>query len=202
MKLIENTIRAAAKRFEESLKRHYPAVGGNGFNERNMTFQFAHEFCQRENTHAFFEVPFKTQERNRNDNHFDAMLFDNTLLLVVESKRLLSKAKNESIKADIKRLRNSPYIRSLRDRFEKPMGAPRRECGLVIAEHWEERSSNGKMIRWWCKGSAEWPWSRVGYPKDWRYRSIHVTDFSPEGNKDAPATLYWLYCYGLLVPDR
>jgi hypothetical protein len=83
--LIERTIKSAAARFRASLERHYPAVGMNGFNERNLTFQFAHEFCRRAGCHAFFEVPVQSRESTRNDNHFDAMLFNSDLLLILES---------------------------------------------------------------------------------------------------------------------
>ena len=197
-KLIERTIKSAAARFRKSLERHYPAEGKNGFNERNLTFQFAHEFCRRKGSHAFFEVPFVTKGRLRKDNHFDAMLFNSDHLLIVESKRLFSRAKSESVIADIRRICRKGHITSLRHRFEKPHRAPNSTFGLILAEHWEENASEGKVIEWWLGKTKGRHWDRDGYPEKWTYGYRPIISYPLRKRTTKDSTVHWLYCYGPL----
>lgn len=126
------------------------------------------------------------------------MLFDSDFLLIVESKRLLSLAKNESVIKDIQRLHRKDHITSLRNRFQKPLGAPKKALGLIIAEHWEERSSSGDLIEWWLGRPNQWDWKRDGYPEHWTYGSVEVMSYPAQNKKETSSVMHWLYCFGEL----
>jgi len=87
--------------YERFLGRYYPAHGSNGFTERNLTFNFSHNYlCENNSAFIWQEVPLGDRE------HFDTLIIDDQheSILCIEAKRLGTEAKNDSIKADLKRI--------------------------------------------------------------------------------------------------
>ncbi len=99
---INEIFKATAKSYENILSRYYPSHGSNGFTERNLTFNFSHNYLTG-NPEAIIwqECPLKEK------GHFDTLIIDENKksVIVIEAKRLQSDGKKESIEADSKRIK-------------------------------------------------------------------------------------------------
>ena len=83
----------------------YPTRNSTGFAERNLSVNFARAY-QSLNPSAVCWYEFQFGEKN--DLHMDAILIDRArrTLLLVESKRLKGKKKEEEIREDVRRIEN------------------------------------------------------------------------------------------------
>jgi len=97
------------KRFLES---YYPAHGSNGFTERNLTFNFCHQylsFREKQNEKDIIvwqEVPIANPEFPKRNNHFDSLIIDNGIntIFYIESKRIRSTNHHKSLLDDLSRM--------------------------------------------------------------------------------------------------
>ena len=66
--VFDNTV----KSYERFLKDYYPAHGSNGFTERNLTFNFSHNYLlENPNAIIWQEVPL-----SEGREHFDTLIID------------------------------------------------------------------------------------------------------------------------------
>ncbi|WP_225776451.1 hypothetical protein [Pseudomonas sp. Marseille-Q5115] len=164
----------------------YPAHNTNGFNERNLTYQFAKAFENRKNSCAFMEVPFFNKKREVFSHHIDALVFDKRIALFIESKRLFSPDKVSEIKADFERMNEAnllPVLEKLCLR-QNPNRIPYR---LILAETWKE-----KVTDWWMGGDTTVTWDRSWIPKDRGVITVKEWEHSS-------AKLHWLYAFSPLA---
>jgi hypothetical protein len=192
MELIEATIKEAAKSFSRSLINFCPAVGKNGFNERNITYRLAHTFCKQATQHAFMEVPFFKEGKKRVDNHFDAVLFDKKNCIFIESKRLYSSEKNLAILRDIERFQHQQYVPYVLNNMVEDDNKPTSIWGLIVAEVWK-RFRSRDVVGWWKDLNNPVKSEKADYPLDWIYDTILIKQY-PNGSE-----LHWVYCYGDLT---
>lgn len=96
-KVFANTV----KSYESFLEDYYPAYSSNGFTERNLTFNFSHNYLvENPNTIIWQEVPLGNRE------HFDTLIIDRTnkAIFLIEAKRLGTTVKHDSIQQDYNRI--------------------------------------------------------------------------------------------------
>lgn len=89
------------KSYEQILECYYPSHGSNGFTERNLTFNFSHNYLLHNSKAIVWqEVPIGSRE------HFDTLIIDNKekSIIIIEAKRLGTNAKHESIMKDFSRI--------------------------------------------------------------------------------------------------
>lgn len=101
--IIDNVFISTIKSYEKILSRYYPAHGSNGFTERNLTFNFSHNYLlENQDAIIWQESPLD------NGKHFDTLIIDENkkAIIVVEAKRLQNEKKTESIFNDFRRINN------------------------------------------------------------------------------------------------
>ena len=181
-KIIESTIIEAKTKFQKSIEEFWPAYSKNGFNERNITFHFAHAFANRPCSCAFMEVPFLNKKSKRHDLHIDCYVFDNEIGIFVESKRLYSIEKANSISSDIKKMNHKNISYILKNRHEE--NPPNSIYTLVLAESWSPEINN-----WWKDGESDIVhWDDRDFPDEMIYDVCEI-------EKWGDLTLSWLYAY-------
>lgn len=102
-KNIENVFLATVKSYEKVLGGYYPAHGSNGFTEKNLTFNFSHNYLlENQDAIIWQESPLEKGK------HFDTLIIDDKkkAIVVVEAKRLQNEKKSESIYNDFRRINN------------------------------------------------------------------------------------------------
>lgn len=140
--MLEKVFENFKKEYDHILGSFYPSLGSTGFQERNLTTNFAKAY---EKTFAEDDVIvwFELQFGDCRDNHFDCLVIDKTKrqIILIESKRFVSaESKKSSVEKDIKRIND--YIKN--DYKTDKRFANYRNYdvyGLVLADVWEENSS-------------------------------------------------------------
>lgn len=99
--LISRTFETTCQSYKHILENYYPAHDSNGFTERNLTFNFSHNYLS-ENKEAIIwqECPLK------DGKHFDTLIIDDqkNSIVIVEAKRLNSEGKLNEIVNDFDRI--------------------------------------------------------------------------------------------------
>lgn len=184
-KIIKSVIVQAAKNFANSLRYFYPAHQNNGFNERNLSYQFAKAFEERPEACAFMEVPFQNQAAGRFDNHIDCLVFDAHITIFIECKRLYSREKAESLSEDLRRM-SAENTLPLLDKLCRGRAPSKKRYRMVLVENWQE-----SILNWWMARPSKINWPRELLPKTLTYGYIEVKPYQD-------GTLYWLYAFGLI----
>lgn len=179
--VIDRTIKLAAERFKASLCYFYPAYNNNGFNERNLTYQFAKEFERRDESCAFMEVPYHNPKFNKYNKRIDCLVTDPNLAVFVESKRLYNSIKAAEMAKDVERLNRKNTNAILSKLSER--GVPEHIYMLLLAETWQP-----SVVAWWCGEKTRITWNKSLLPGDITRKSIKVSEHSGK-------SLYWLYGY-------
>lgn len=99
--IINNVFLDTIKSYEKILSNYYPAHNSNGFTERNLTFNFSHNYLLKNNEAIIWqECPLKEGK------HFDTLIIDDQkkTIIVIEAKRLQSENKLNQVKADYERI--------------------------------------------------------------------------------------------------
>lgn len=116
IKKIHETFIGTRETYINTFKYYYPSHGGNGFTERNQTFNFSHNYLKNGyNAVVWQELPVKY---NKKKGHLDMLIIDNELkvVLFLEAKRI---SKNQissnftSVKKDMSRLCAHDLIESI-----------------------------------------------------------------------------------------
>lgn len=179
--IIEKVINNAADNFGKSANTFWPAFDYNGFNERNLSFQFAHEFMKRPSSHAFMEVPFPDKITKKHKYRFDAFVFDSSIGIFIECKRLYHKDKYEEILLDLERM-NKKNISRIFDEMYRIKTWPKNIFALIIAESWSTDINN-----WWLGEDSKKRWDRSKIQEGMVFGCQEV------GRRNE--TFYWLHCY-------
>lgn len=141
---IRRTLVATGETYKNVFRYYYPAHDGNGFTERNQTFNFSHNYIKNSYDAVIWqELPVKCKVK---EGHIDTLIIDNELkiILFVEAKRISRSQisrKFSSIKDDINRLCADDFISSL------PKGILINEYQhyiLYLADVWYD-DSEGKL---------------------------------------------------------
>lgn len=118
--------------------------------------KLTYHFCRQFHPYCFFHAPFKEEENDRYDKHFDAFVYDEKegIAIIVEAKRLFNPSKLKSLINDCDRinqnlgnLEHDTGIASILSRFEnghKIRVDRRRIFSLILTEVWQENIS-----AWW-----------------------------------------------------
>jgi len=126
-----------------TLTNYYPSFESIGFTERNLTFNFCHNyFSIYQKAKIWQEVPInKKNEKGKYDEHFDSLIIDeaNKLLIFIEAKRLNSGNKLESINADYARLKQDFSKIYNYDKFQEFT-----KYGILLADIWIPRLKPNK----------------------------------------------------------
>jgi hypothetical protein len=121
--------------YERFLGRYYPTHGSNGFTERNLTFNFSHNYlCENNNAFIWQEVPLGDRE------HFDTLIIDDQhkSILCIEAKRLGTDAKQKSIKTDLGR------IFSFAEEIRKKIDESYAVYAVLLVDIWIPKKNGGK----------------------------------------------------------
>ena len=118
--IIQTVFDNTVKSYERILADYYPSHGSTGFTERNLTFNFSHNYLiQNPNTIIWQEVPL---EKNGGKNeHFDTLIIDNEnkTVLIIEAKRLGTNAKYDSIVEDLEKIKEKyASARAVQERLD------------------------------------------------------------------------------------
>ena len=184
--IIESTIVEAKDKFRKSLDDFWPAFDNNGFNERNITFQFARAFASRPCSCAFMEVPFLNKKSKRRNLHIDSYVFDKEVGIFIESKRLYSVEKANSIIDDIKKMNHENISYILDELHQNNM--PKSIYTLILAESWSRDIND-----WWVDGQSDRvQWDDGDFPEKMLYDCCEVEKWDN-------SSLSWLYGYRPLI---
>jgi len=196
MKKIETAIEKATKDYPKSLYEYYPGYKENGIPERNLTFQFVRAYLAgNKGAHAFFEVPF--ENGNKKVAHYDAIIIDNSTLIIIEAKRLHSKGKAKAIEEDVAKIVKKKFIKEIKDNFN--INPPKKIYGLILADAWKSKIDKG-LGNWW-KGSGDMKkfkeWKVCENMNSWECNlSDPIVCWDEEKDKN---TFYILYGYASLA---
>ena len=137
--MIEQVFSNFKKEYDHILDSFYPSLGSTGFQERNLTTNFAKAYEKTFNEDdivVWFELQFGEQK----NNHFDCLIINKNKqhIYLIESKRFVSAdAKKNSVQKDIERINNYVSVGFKKDeRFEKFKNY--KVFGLILADVWEE----------------------------------------------------------------
>jgi hypothetical protein len=104
LNLIEEVFKNTVKSYETLLSKYYPSHESKGFTERNLTFNFSHNYLlKNENALIWQECPLSK------GGYIDTFIIDikNNSLIFIEAKRLQDTKKLRSIFADYKRIKSN-----------------------------------------------------------------------------------------------
>lgn len=129
------------KNIAEILTVLYPAEGGNGFTERNLSVNFASAYksiaeAERERCAVWYEFPFD------GSRHYDAVIINDTAneILAIEAKRIKSNRKIDGIRDDIERIRQLPDKLGARLYREGDY----KIYGVILADVWSTKHASLK----------------------------------------------------------
>jgi len=138
-KRIDDVFSETVKSYENILKRYYPSHGSNGFTERNITFNFSHNYlAKNEKAIIWQECPLK------DGKHFDTLIIDDEkeAIIIVEAKRLQNEKKLESVVNDFNRINEySSEIKLDDNRLTY------RKYGLLLIDVWISKTKESEDIR-------------------------------------------------------
>lgn len=180
-RIIKNVIRQAAVSQAESLKTLWPSWRNNGLHEQNLTFNMGFAFKARSRSSVFPEIPFRKLDGERYDNHIDCLMFDPSIIIFLESKRLYKPQGLQSLRDDYQRM-SADHLHPVIERIRNFTPA-RPVYRLLMAETWKQsiadiwlgRTEREKWNISWLGGSV------VGTKDVW--------------SSVADETLTWLYAY-------
>ena len=147
--MLEEVFRNYEKEYQNIFNSFYPALEGTGFQERNLSVNFAKAYEKayyNDNIFSWFELQFPN-DKNENVNHFDCLIVNTSKreMFFVEAKRYKSakKQKERSI-MDIERIEKYISERLSKDsRFIDFLGF--KKYGLILADVWQESPSKRKL---------------------------------------------------------
>jgi len=106
--IFEKVFSGTVQTYKNTLTNYYPSFESIGFTERNLTFNFCHNyFSVNGYAKVWQEVPLNVKnEKGKYDEHYDSLIIDekNRVLVIIEAKRLNSERKLYSINEDYNRI--------------------------------------------------------------------------------------------------
>jgi hypothetical protein len=140
--LIQTVFDNTVQSYERFLKDYYPAHGANGFTERNLTFNFSHNYLrQSPNAIIWQEVPLVKCGGKR--EHFDTLIIDNEnkSILIIEAKRLGTDAKYNSVQNDLTRIKEKyKFVKDIEDKIDLGYSL----YALLLVDIWIPKDKGGQ----------------------------------------------------------
>jgi len=140
--IIKSVFDNTVKSYNRFLKDYYPAHGANGFTERNLTFNFSHNYLlQNPNVIIWQEVPLIKCGGKR--EHFDTLIIDNEnkSIIIIEAKRLGTEAKHNSVQNDFIRIKEKyQFAKGIQDKIELGYSL----YALLLVDIWTPKEKGGK----------------------------------------------------------
>ena len=146
--MLEKVFENFKKEYDHILGSFYPSLGSTGFQERNLTTNFAKAYektFDKDDVIVWFELQFGEE----NNNHFECLIINKTKrqIILIESKRFVSaESKKSSVEKDIKRIND--YIKNdykTDDRFKKYRKYD--VYGLILADIWKESDPKKQIFK-------------------------------------------------------
>lgn len=132
----DDVIKQYPQNYAEIFEILYPALGSNGFTERNQSVNFASTYKTIAKTNGeycvtWFELPF---DKN---NHYDAVIINSTTkeILVIEAKRI--NKNTDGIRGDIKRIMRFPEVLAADGGARLSRSEDYKIYGVVLADVWD-----------------------------------------------------------------
>ncbi len=180
--MIEQVFSNFKKEYDHILCSFYPSLGSTGFQERNLTTNFAKAYektFKEDDIVVWFELQFGEQK----NNHFDCLIINKNKqhIYLIESKRFVSSdTKKNSVEKDIMRIND--YVRFGFKKDERFKDYKDYEVyGLILADVWEESPSKIQIFNNFKNGSMLGP------------GEYHAIDFKVKGCKAKYALLAYLW---------
>ena len=145
--MLEKVFENFKKEYDHILGSFYPSLGSTGFQERNLTTNFAKAYektFDKDDVIVWFELQFG-EDKN---NHFDCLIINKTQkqIFLIESKRFVNvESKKGSVKKDIERINeyfSGFYITD--ERFVDYLDYDL--YGLIVADVWKETTPKKKVF--------------------------------------------------------
>lgn len=142
VELISEVFEKTVESYGKTLKNYYPSHKSNGFTERNLTFNFSHNYLMQcslnknESVIIWQEVPLGNRE------HFDTLIIDeeNESIIIIEAKRLGTEAKQHSIQEDFDRIEKSfKLAKGVSERLAKKYSL----YALLLVDIWMPKKRKG-----------------------------------------------------------
>lgn len=136
------------KRYLEKFEYFYPAKNGTGFDETNLTVNFAAAYEQIHQ--AAGEICFTWYELQfgpKNNLHLDACILNisQKVMILVESKRLKSQdGQTQSVRDDIGRINTFDFVNEFSERLEDAAGYT--VYGLILMDVWTENTGKSAVF--------------------------------------------------------
>lgn len=149
--MLEELFKNFEKEYQNIFSSFYPSLEGTGFQERNLSVNFAKAYektFQNDNVFSWFELQFPN-DKNKLINHFDCLIanISKKEIYFVEAKRYNSaKRQKERAKEDITRIEKfvenhfsvDPRFHEYRD-FQL--------YGIILADVWQESHSKRRLYK-------------------------------------------------------
>ena len=131
----------AAKAFRHALNQFEPTSGANSYPERMMSYYYI-QALERALAPAsvLLEIPVAGKRGRGRDNHIDALIFNDSEMVVAEFKRVLRPSRWGELARDLARLRG-PVAQQIRERFGDDRRPPRPFI-LLGADCWYEHDAD------------------------------------------------------------
>lgn len=145
--ILKNSIEKYEKQYRKIFKIFYPALGSDGFVERNQTNNFANSLLNSladDNAFAWFEMSLEKDETERKRGHIDTVVFSPFYKSVfyIEAKRLSTyygnyKKREDSINSDFERILSEPKRDSILNRKDFEV---KNEYLICLADFWKSNN--------------------------------------------------------------
>lgn len=152
--ILEDAIIEYTNIYRRILRKLYPAIGSNGFEERNLTNNFvsALKISTDDDAIAWFETSLEGNKK------IDATVFlpNNNAVLFLEAKRISNgKVKNKlgEIVSDFERLINPENQRKIMDKWKS--STPDHRYIIYLADVWTESATTKEIPEKWLSNGID-----------------------------------------------
>jgi len=133
--IFEKVFLGTVQTYKNTLANYYPSFDSIGFTERNLTFNFSHNYlCFNPKAKIWQEVPIKNENvGGKHNEHFDTLIIDeiNELIIIIEAKRLNSSVQFNAIKDDFNRMLNKHHLVNDFDKMKSF-----KKYGILLSDIW------------------------------------------------------------------
>ncbi len=145
---IANALSIASREIQRSAQSFQICdLGRNGFPERMVSYHLIHAIARTlDNPVTLLEVPIRNAANTKDDNHIDAIIFDEQTAIICEFKRAWAPSHWSNLATDARRVRAK--VNDLRRRFPS---APKTFLGFYASDCWV-----GAIANSWVSGENQY----------------------------------------------